>query len=674
MRKGVALDETHFLSQVPTGKVLIDRLARDSRKFNVRALFASQLAGDLLRVSGFASLVNAVFVGRTDDERGADRGAAAAAGAHRGGLRADARHAVPAARGTTTGPTTPRASSSSPTATAASRRSGSTSRGRTWSTSGRRWTPTRTPTGCGRRRPLPVAPAPAVRGRAATSAARRAAPAADRRARVELERDPDLDDGLHRPRRPGRPAAGRRRTPGAVAAPPGAARDDADLLADDELELLDIAEHAAPTTSRPRATRRLPPTDRRPESTASPRHAEAPRCGGRRRPFGDPRGAACSRSGGCRSPWWWPQPCRWRARAVAGPARRTDRRRPRQRRLAAVLVVVGAGRRLGAARAAGRSPSRSPARSRRSRTGPGPGWSARWTRPTYGVGEPGSVYDEVGYAGLVWHNYDLGCAGTAVFNPATTTDTWLGNQTLNVAKFVVGGVNWSHYLIADGGKLLSPLDKVITDGTRAMYDAVFTTWIGPALLILAVILLVLALRGRPGPADAARRAGAWSRSSSAPRPTWRPSTGPRRATTCCSTGSPRCRRASSARSASATGTPCPPCSSTRSSTRTGCAASSARPDVPQAQELGRDLLRAQTFTKAEIAERPRHHGAGRAEEGRRSPRSATGWATATPTSRASPAAGSAPACWPWCRPRASRCSSCCPRCWCWWRCWCCGCW
>jgi hypothetical protein len=68
LRKGVALDESHFLSQVPTGKVLIDRLARDSRKFNVRALFASQLAGDLLRVSGFASLVNAVFVGRTDDD------------------------------------------------------------------------------------------------------------------------------------------------------------------------------------------------------------------------------------------------------------------------------------------------------------------------------------------------------------------------------------------------------------------------------------------------------------------------------------------------------------------------------------------------------------------------------------------------------------------------------
>ena len=97
LRKGVALDETHFLSQVPTGKVLIDRLARDSRKFNVRALFASQLAGDLLRVSGFASLVNAVFVGRHGRRAGPGGGAAAAARADGGRLRADARHAVAAA-------------------------------------------------------------------------------------------------------------------------------------------------------------------------------------------------------------------------------------------------------------------------------------------------------------------------------------------------------------------------------------------------------------------------------------------------------------------------------------------------------------------------------------------------------------------------------------------------
>ena len=131
---------------------------------------------------------------------------------------------------------------------------------------------------------------------------------------------------------------------------------------------------------------------------------------------------------------------------------------------------------------------------------PGTGLVGSLDPPTYGVGEPGSVYYEVGYSGMVWHNYDLGCAGTA-FNPASTTDTWLGNQAFNVAKFGVGGVNWAHYLISGGGDLLAPLDAVIRDATSAMYEAVFTTWIGPALVVLSVILLVLAVRG-----DLARQA------------------------------------------------------------------------------------------------------------------------------------------------------------------------
>ena len=134
LRKGVALDETHFLSQVPTGKVLIDRLARDSRKFNVRALFASQLAGDLLRVSGFASLVNAVFVGRTDDGE-AQSEALRLLRVPTGVGYEQMLGTLSPRRATTTGPTTRPASSSSPTATAAWRRSGSTWRRRTSNTS-----------------------------------------------------------------------------------------------------------------------------------------------------------------------------------------------------------------------------------------------------------------------------------------------------------------------------------------------------------------------------------------------------------------------------------------------------------------------------------------------------------------------------------------------------------
>ncbi|HEY2225217.1 hypothetical protein [Actinomycetospora sp.] len=112
-----------------------------------------------------------------------------------------------------------------------------------------------------------------------------------------------------------------------------------------------------------------------------------------------------------------------------------------------------------------------------------------------GVGAPGSVYDEVGYAGQVWWTYDLGCGPGGARDPAASTDTWLGNQVFDVAKLIVGGVNWAHYLIARGSSLLTPLDAVIQTGTRAMYEAVFTTWVGVALAALAAILLVLAMRG-----------------------------------------------------------------------------------------------------------------------------------------------------------------------------------
>ena len=131
---------------------------------------------------------------------------------------------------------------------------------------------------------------------------------------------------------------------------------------------------------------------------------------------------------------------------------------------------------------------------------PGSGLVGSLDPAPLGLGAPGSVYAEVGYAGLVWHTYDLGCGGS-VSDPSVATDTWLGNQTFNLAKFAVGGVNWAHYLLARGGDVLTPLDTVIARATKAMYESVFSTFIGPALLFLAVTLLMLAFRG-----DLARQA------------------------------------------------------------------------------------------------------------------------------------------------------------------------
>ncbi|WP_406693140.1 ATP-binding protein [Saccharopolyspora sp. ID03-671] len=68
-RKGVWIDEAFFLSEVPTGRVLMNRFARDSRKWNVRVLLSSQIPADFLRIQGFVSLLDSVFIGRLDDEQ-----------------------------------------------------------------------------------------------------------------------------------------------------------------------------------------------------------------------------------------------------------------------------------------------------------------------------------------------------------------------------------------------------------------------------------------------------------------------------------------------------------------------------------------------------------------------------------------------------------------------------
>jgi hypothetical protein len=68
-RKGVWIDEAFFLSEVPTGRVLMNRFARDSRKWNVRVMLSSQIPADFLRIQGFVTLLDSVFVGRLDDDQ-----------------------------------------------------------------------------------------------------------------------------------------------------------------------------------------------------------------------------------------------------------------------------------------------------------------------------------------------------------------------------------------------------------------------------------------------------------------------------------------------------------------------------------------------------------------------------------------------------------------------------
>ncbi|SDF46575.1 hypothetical protein [Pseudonocardia oroxyli] len=230
---------------------------------------------------------------------------------------------------------------------------------------------------------------------------------------------------------------------------------------------------------------------------------------------------------------------------------------------------------------------------------PGTGLVGSLDPPRIDGGEPGSVYREVGYAGMTWHNYDLGCGG-GVLNPATTTDTWLGNQTFNVAKFAVGGVNWAHYLIADGGALLDPLDGVITSATRAMYESVFLPWIGVALVILAIVLLVLAMRG-----DLARQTqraalgiGALILAAAA---YLAPVNWARAADTLLLDGVTQMQEGFLAQVGLGDRDTLPTVLVDQVVYQNWQRGNFGSPDVPQAQDLGRPLLRASTFTIDEVA-------------------------------------------------------------------------
>jgi hypothetical protein len=125
---------------------------------------------------------------------------------------------------------------------------------------------------------------------------------------------------------------------------------------------------------------------------------------------------------------------------------------------------------------------------------PGAGMVGAIDPTPLGSGGPNSVYHEVGYAGLVWHTYDLGCGPSGLRNPNAMIDTWTGNLLFNIGKTIVGATNGLHYALADGG-LLAPLNDLIVSGTVALYDSVYAPWFGLIAVLLAIVLFRSIWRG-----------------------------------------------------------------------------------------------------------------------------------------------------------------------------------
>ena len=99
-----------------------------------------------------------------------------------------------------------------------------------------------------------------------------------------------------------------------------------------------------------------------------------------------------------------------------------------------------------------------------------------------------SIYDQFGYAGLTWHTYDLGCAGT-LGDPGSTADTIVGNLSLSGATWGIALANGVHNRVSHPQTYMAPLDSVVTTVSDRVKQAIWGPWGGVALLGVVVLLL-----------------------------------------------------------------------------------------------------------------------------------------------------------------------------------------
>lgn len=227
-------------------------------------------------------------------------------------------------------------------------------------------------------------------------------------------------------------------------------------------------------------------------------------------------------------------------------------------------------------------------------------------------GAPGSAYGEVGYAGLVWHTYDLGCGPSGVRNPDAVIDTWTGNLLFDVGKAIVGATNGLYYALADKG-LLAPLDDLIVSGTAGLYGSVYAPWFGLVAVLLAIVLFRYIWRGDL--AAVSKRAmwalaAIWVAAASYLTPLLYTHV----LDGVLVEGSNQVRTGFLHEVGADQRDALPTLLHEQIVYRNWLRGEFGSPDGPQAQQLGRDLLRAQAYTKQEIANRADDPSSGVADQ------------------------------------------------------------
>lgn len=162
-----------------------------------------------------------------------------------------------------------------------------------------------------------------------------------------------------------------------------------------------------------------------------------------------------------------------------GPVRSDGARR---RALAVVVALMAAQAVLGAPPATAAECGEAPNPER-----PGAGMVGA-IDPAEGHGEAGSPYLDYSYAGHVWHVFETDCGPLSGIPEASSTlDTWAGSQLFDIAKNIVGATNSLHYTVMEGG-LFTPLYDAIKVGTDKVYNNIYAQLFSLVALLLAIMM------------------------------------------------------------------------------------------------------------------------------------------------------------------------------------------
>lgn len=104
-----------------------------------------------------------------------------------------------------------------------------------------------------------------------------------------------------------------------------------------------------------------------------------------------------------------------------------------------------------------------------------------------------TVYEQYGFAGLRWHNYDLGCGPDAANNPEAVIGTSVANWVTNL-PVAFASLTASVTDVAFHPTFLDVFDPMLTRVSTALHDSLFARW-APAIVALIGIGLLIKARG-----------------------------------------------------------------------------------------------------------------------------------------------------------------------------------